>query len=52
MDGWLESNMDTMKDKTFQELMQMIHDMGEMKKDFDMITEFISVDELKTMMKK
>jgi len=47
--------MKTMADKkelTLQDLMQMFHDMKEMERDFDMITEFITVDELKTILKE
>lgn len=37
---------------TFKDLMQMFHDMKEMERDFDMITEFITIDELKTILKE
>lgn len=43
--------MEVKKELTFQDLMQMFHDMKEMQKDFDMLTEFITVEELKTILK-
>jgi hypothetical protein len=44
--------MEDTKELTLQDLMQMLHDIKEMQRDFDMITEFITVDELKTILKE
>lgn len=44
--------MDNQESLSLRELMQMFHDMEEMQKDFDMLTAFMTVEELKTIQKK
>ncbi len=39
------------KDLTLQNLMQMSHDMKDLEKDLDMIKEFMSADEIRTILK-
>ena len=39
------------KEFTLQDLMQMSHDMRELQKDFDMISEFVDADEIRTILK-
>jgi hypothetical protein len=43
--------MDIKAELSLRELMQMFHDMEEMEKDFDMLTAFMTVEELKTIQK-
>jgi hypothetical protein len=44
--------MENKKELTLRDLMQMSHDMEEFQKDFDMITEFMGIEEVKTSLKK
>ena len=44
--------MENKKELTLRDLMQMSHDMEEFQKDFEMITEFIGIEEVKTSLKK
>jgi hypothetical protein len=39
------------KELTLQNLMQMSHDMKDLEKDLDMIKEFMSADEIRTILK-
>jgi hypothetical protein len=39
------------KELTLQDLMQMSHDMIEVQKDFDMISEFVDADKIRTILK-
>jgi len=39
------------KELTLQDLMQMSHDMKDLEKELDMIKEFMSDDEIKTILK-
>ena len=39
------------KEFTLRDLMQMSHDMRELQKDFDMISEFVDADKIRTILK-
>jgi hypothetical protein len=39
------------KEFTLRDLMQMSHDMRELQKDFDMISEFVDADNIRTILK-
>lgn len=44
--------MENEKELTLRDLMQMAHDLEDFQKDFDMVMEFMSPEEIRTFLKK